>query len=277
MSASNGSGISHYAWSRGLAAVVHAPARRTAAAFGPGGWEQGQPSAVMPAGVPPGSETVHLALPEWLSEQIAGLQFSAGGLHTEFVRLVPMLERLRSQDGGAAVLVLGEKPSVYLVGGGEITQSGEGSVPPDEASGWIVVFSGELTVPLATAAQPPVVAVVETPVTAAAAPRIAVEPEPAGAADEVYFIPASARDTMPEEVAAGIQEVAGPAGRVVPGLLDGSRTVADVAAMAGLTTGQARGVIGVLMAHKLAFRNFSRSRSAPRPGPGTCANGLDGL
>lgn len=266
MSESNGSGIFHYAWSRGMAAVVETPARRTAAVFGPGGWEQGQPGTVLPSGVPPGAEEAHLALPEWLAEQIAGLQFSAGGLHTEFIRLSPLLERLRSEHSNAAVLVLGDKPSVYVVAGGEVTQCGEGAAPPGEASGWIVVFSGKVRVPVAAVADPP---------GAADEPCAVGEP---GAADETYFVPAGVRNSLPEEVAAGILEVAGPAGHAVPGLLDGSRTVAAVAAMAGLTTGQARAVVGVLMAQRLAFRYVGRSRPAPRLGSGsTCANALDGL
>lgn len=251
MSASNGPGIHHYAWTRGLAAVVDAPARRTAAVFGPGGWDQGQPSTVLPSGVPPGAETAHLALPAWLAEQIAGLQFSAGGLHTEFVRLNLLLERLRSQHTDAAVLVLGEKPSVYVVAGGKVTICGEGAVPSSEASGWIVVFSGNILVPVE---------------------------EPPGAADETYFVPAGVRNSMSEDVAAGILEVAGPAGHAVPGLLDGSRTIGAVAAMAGLTTTQARAVVGVLMAQRIAFRYVGQSRPAPRPGSGSaCRNDLDGL
>ncbi|MDI6771842.1 MAG: hypothetical protein QME77_04565 [bacterium] len=257
MSASNGPGIHHYAWTRGLAAVVDAPAHRTAAVFGPGGWEQGQPRTVLPAGAPPGAETAHLALPAWLAEQIAGLQFSAGGLHTAFVRLNLLLERLRSQQSDAAVLVLGEKPSVYVVTGGQVAQCGEGTAPPGEASGWIVVFSGKVRVP------------VEEPRAAVAAPP--------GAADETYFVPAGVRNAMSEEVAAGILEVAGPAGHAVPGLLDGSRTIGAVAATAGLTTAQARAVVGVLMAQRIAFRYVGRSRPAPRPGSGTCANAPDGL
>ena len=267
MSASNGPGIHHYAWTRGLAAVVDAPARRTAAVFGPGGWEQGQPSTVLPSGVPPGAETAHLALPAWLAEQIAGLQFSSGGLHTEFVRLNLLLERLRSQNSDAAVLVLGEKPSVYVVAGGKVALCGEGAVPPGEASGWIVVFSGNVLVPVATVEEPRAVAA-EPPVLA----------EPPGAADETYFVPAAARGSMSEEVAAGILEAAGPAGHAVPGLLDGSHTIGAVAAMAGLTTSQARAVVGVLMAQRIAFRYVSRSRPAPRPGSGSaCGNDHGGL
>lgn len=300
MSGSNGSGIFHYAWSRGLAAVVEAQACRTAAVFGPGGWEQGQPGAVLPSGVPPGAEEAHLALPEWLAEQIAGLQFSAGGLHTQFVRLSLLLERLRLQPSGGVVLVLGERPSVYLVAGGQVTQYGEGAATPDEASGWIVVFSGGVRVPAArppAAEEPP--APEEPP--AAEEPRAPVEPpaaeearaavaEPPGvreepcaaddpcAADETYFVPAGVRNSLPEEVAAGVLEVAGPEGRAVPGLLDGTRTIAAVAAMVGLTTGQARAVVGVLMAQRLAFRYVGRSRQAPRSGSGgTCARALDGL
>gem|GEM_PF-3468742 len=280
MSASNGPGIHHYAWTRGLAAVVDAPARRTAAVFGPGGWDQGQPSTVLPSGVPPGAETAHLALPEWLAEQIAGLQFSAGGLHTEFVRLNLLLERLRSQHTDAAVLVLGEKPSVYVVAGGKVTLCGEGALPPSEASGWIVVFSGNVLVPVATVEEP---RAIEAEPPGVKEPRAAVAEspgveEPPGAADETYFVPAAARGSMSEEVAAGILEAAGPAGHAVPGLLDGSHTIGAVAAMAGLTTSQARAVVGVLMAQRIAFRYVSRSRPAPRPGSGSaCGNDHGGL
>jgi len=269
VSSSNGSGIFHYAWTRGLAAVVDAPARRTAAVFGPGGWEQGQPGTVLPSGVPPGAEVVHLALPEWLAEQIAGLQFSAGGLHTEFVRLDHLIERLCLQRSDAVVLVMGEKPSVYVVADGQVTQCGEGTTPLGEASGWIVVFSGHVRAP---AARPPAV---EEPRVAVDEPRAAAAEQPApaseqpGAADETYFVPAAVRNSTPEEVAARILEVAGPAGHAVTGLLDGSRTVSAVSATAGVTTEQARAVVGVLMAHKLAFRYVGRSRSAPGTGTGS--------
>lgn len=256
MSGSNGSGIFHYAWTRGLAAVVDAPAHRTAAVFGPSGWEQGQPATVLPAGAPPGAEAAHLTLPGWLAEQIAGLQFSAGGLHTEFVRLNRLLERLCSQRSDAVVLVVGEKPSVYVVAGGRVTQCGEAGAPPSEASGWIVMFSGRVCMP---AAEPRG----QADETSRAPAAVQVS------ADETYFVPAAARNSTPEEVAARILEVAGPAGHAVIGLLDGSRTVAAVSAAAGVTTEQARAVVGVLMAHKLAFRYVGRSRPAPATGKGS--------
>ncbi len=250
MAASNGTGIFHYAWTRGFATVVEAPACQTAAVFGPGGWEQGQPSTVLPAGAPPGAEAVHLALPEWLADQIAGLQFSAGGLHTEFVRLNLLLQRLRSQGSDAAVLVLGEKPSVYVIAGGEVTRCGEDGAPPGEASGWIVVFSGNVRVPGVEPIR------VEPP------GAIAAELPDAG--EEIYFVPTNSRSSLPEDVAEGILELAGPAGHAVPGLVDGSRTIATIASMTGLTLGQTRAVVGVLMAQRLAFRCVGRSSQALR-------------
>lgn len=198
---------------------------------------------MLPAGVPPGSETAYLALPECLAEQIAGLQFSAGGLHTEFVRLDRMIERLRSQGSDAVVLVLGEKPSAYLITEGTIAHCGEGALSPAEASGWIVVYSGK--------------------VRAAAATQPRTTAEHSCAAGEIYFAIAGGRNPLPEEVAAGILEVAGPGGHAVPGLLDGSRTIAVVADMTGLSAEQVRAAVGVLMAHRLAFRNVSRSRPVP--------------
>ncbi len=244
MAAAGVAGLLHYGWTRGFAAVVEAPARRTAAVFGPAGWVQGDPSSVLPAGAPPGAEVVRLALTERLADQIAGLQFSIGGLHTEFVRLRSLLGRLCAQGADSVVLVLGERPAVFAVADGEITSAGLDATPPEEARGWIVVFSGKVSLPAA---------------------------EAPGAADETYFVPSNSRDSLPEEVATAILKVAGPAGERVPGLLDGTRTIGVVAGMAGLSAGQARAAVGVLVAHRLAFRCVSRPKAGSRTKQGSSA------
>lgn len=246
MAGSNGTGISHYAWTQGLAAVVEGQARRTAAVFGPAGWEQGEASSVLPAGTPPGAEAIHVALPPWLAEGLAGLPVSAGGLHTEFTRLDRLLERLRAEQDEAVVLVLGEAPAVFAVAGGQVTPALVPSGSPGTASGWIVILSGAVPAPPSTPAEP-------TP--APAAPS-----EPRLPSGETFFCPPNGGAPLPEAVAAQVGAVAGPAGLVVPDLLDGSRTVAQIAEASGLTITQAAAVVRILLAHRLAFRYLRRAR-----------------
>ncbi len=113
--------ISHLAWPEGLAIVTDVPGRRTAALFGPRGWQVGEAAAVLPDGPPEESEATSLVLPKWLAEQMPSLVFGGGGLHTDFLRVHRLVERLRNEGAEGAVFVLGRTPAAVVIAGGQTT------------------------------------------------------------------------------------------------------------------------------------------------------------
>jgi hypothetical protein len=297
--------ISLYAWSGGLAVVVEAAYRRRAALFGPDGWRVGDPADVLPEGAPSGAEGASLALPAWLIDQLPMLDLMFGGLHTDFVRLDRLLGRLQAQGADGAVLVLGERPAVVVVQGG-VLRAIEPALPEGApvlpalgtARGWILVYGGKVGVPVAKTTPrprevaereaaapsgetpaPPAVGVTPRAAPAPATPAAPPAPPPPATpaappaaeaerhtADE-RFVAAPAARSLPEGMAARIRAEAGDGAPAVLALLDGSRTLADVAGAAGITVDRAGAIVRVLVAHRLAFRYISRVRPATARGP----------
>jgi hypothetical protein len=272
--------ISLFAWSDGLAVVVEGAYRRRAALFGPDGWRYGDPADVLPegAGPPPDAERVSLALPAWLVDQLPTLDLMFGGLHTDFVRLDRLLGRLQAQAADGTVLVLGPSPAVVVLQGGllravEPALSEGAPVLPAvaRARGWILVYAGKVGMPVAKPfARPLDLDEVARPQPTPGAPPSPAPGSPPGeptrdAPGERFVASPSARD-VPEELAARLRAEAAEA-LVVLGLLDGTRTTADVARAAGLAPDRVAAAIRVLVAHKLAFRYVSRARPATARGP----------
>jgi hypothetical protein len=339
--------ISLHAWPGGLAVAIQGDAHRAVLVFGPDGWRRSEPKLVFPDGPPPGTESATLPVPEWLADQLAQLELSLGGVHTDFIRIDRLLSRLHRQSANAAVLVLGTKPAIAVLTDGRL-QVLEPPVPTGVspmpilagASGWIIVFSGRVSVPAASQQPParPVETAVEAPqhaqepvqaqereqmpepapgavepepttaelhpaaealdpVVAAqeltvpheqvqtAEPAMPAEPEPvrsatppsepvratdavrpaapaAAAAEERFVVSSNIAAAIPDDIAAEISGVAGAAALSVVPRLDGSQTVAEIAASTGLGRDQVSAVVRLLVARKLAFRYVSRVRPA---------------
>jgi hypothetical protein len=78
--------------------------------------------------------------------------------------------------------------------------------------------------------------------------------------EERFLVSARVAASLPSDVVEELRGLAGEAALKVPGLLDGSRTAAQVAAETALPEAQVAAVIRVLAARKLAMRYVSRSR-----------------
>lgn len=273
--------ISLSAWSDGLAVVVEGAYRRRAALFGPDGWRYGDPTDVLPDGPPAGAERVSLALPAWLVDQLPTLDLMFGGLHTDFVRLDRLLGRLQAQAADGTVLVLGPSPAVVVLQGG-VLRAVDPALPEGapvlpavaRARGWVLVYAGKVGMPVAKpfarpldldeVAPPPQAT---PPVPAAEAPASsAPDAQPTRDAPGERFVAAPSAGDVPDELAARLRAEAAEA-LVILGLLDGTRTTADVARAAGLPPDRVAAAIRVLVAHKLAFRYVSRARPAAARGP----------
>jgi hypothetical protein len=206
--------ISLHAWPGGLAVAVQGPAHRAVAIFGPDGWRRSEPKLVFPDGPPPGTESVTLAVPEWLADQLASLEMSLGGVHTDFIRLDRLLSRLHRQSASAVVLVLGSRPAVVVLVDGRM-QVLEPAVPAGVAgmpslagaTGWIAVFAGRVVVP--AAGQPAPAKPAEKPIASAvvAEPAVVAEQEqiaePELVAEPVHAAePAAVAESAPQPVLA---------------------------------------------------------------------------
>lgn len=271
--------ITHFAWSEGLAIVIDVPGRRTAALFGPRGWQVGEAAAVLPDGPPEESEPTSLLLPKWLAEQMPSLVFGGGGLHTDFLRVHRLIERLRAEGADGAVFVLGRAPAAVVIAGGRATVLDQPVAEETRiedvlaaADGWVVVLSGPIRIPVPASAKSPRRVVGEETAPAAVAPEPIVEeakpavaaPETVGAAtgadEERFLVSPGAVQSLPADVATELRAIAGEAGLDVAALLDGSRTSTEVALTTGLRPEQVSAVVKALVAHKLAFRYVSRTR-----------------
>lgn len=237
-----------HAWPEGLAIVVEAPARRTAAVFGPAGWRRGEPGVVLPEGPPAGAETAVLDLPAWLLDGLATLEIDLGGAHTEFVRLDRVMARMQAEGRDGVLLVVGREPlAVALSHGAPRVLAPD--VPADtpvnrvlaRASGWIVVFRGTVAAP--------------APMTAPGAPA-----ETHAMADARFVVASAIARAIPDDVEEEIRAAAGEAGLTAVALLDGTRSVAEIAAGTGLSAETVAVVVKLLAARKLAFRYISRVR-----------------
>lgn len=262
MAAPAGTGIVHYAWPEGLAVVIEGTARRRAALFGPRGWQVGDPRLLLPDGPPQEAETASVPLPAWLVEQLPSLELSDGGLHTDFIRVHRLVERLRAEGAEAVVFVLGRAPAAVVVAGGRVTLIEPAAADATTlesvltaAAGWIVVFSGTVTMRAAAPAPAPAQVVVEVTKPAAGDARAAP-----GAAAERFLVSPAAATSLPPEVAAELAALVGNAGGDVVALLDGSRTAAEIAQITGLRAEQVSAVVRTLVGHRLAFRYVSRAR-----------------
>lgn len=268
------SGIAHHAWPGGLAVSVTGPGGPLTASFGPGGWTSGGVLEEA-AGGPPGEvQVTTLVLPAWLTGQLPSLRFITGALHTDFVRLERLLHRLQSRREEAVVVILGPRPLAAVVQDGVLAPvdpphgASSGRVEPSAASGWIVVFSGRVALP-ATAATAPEPEAPRLP----EAPPQARPPAPPG---EVFISAPGVERALPADLAAEIEALAGPAGLMVPGLLDGARSIEEVARTAGLTAEQAAEIVRRLVVGRLAFRHVRRTRPAPSaPAPSAPARGQE--
>lgn len=246
--------IAVHAWPGGLAAVVEGAASRSAAVFGPDGWRRGEPREIFPDGPPAGAKTTTLALPDWLADQLAPLVLTLGGVHTDFVRLDLVVERLGVQGASGALVVLGERPAVIVAADGHLwvleprTRAGAPAVAvAGDARGWILQFSGRVVLP----------AGVKT-----TAGDVTAHPAAAPSSGERFVVASSVAQSPPEDVVAAIAATAGDAAIAALAHLDGSRTLDDVAAMTGLSIEQVAAVVRLLLARKLAFRYVSRTRPA---------------
>ncbi len=162
MAAAARSRITHFAWPEGLAIVIDVPGRRTATLFGPRGWQVGEAAAVLPDGPPEESEPTSLVLPRWLAEQMPSLVFGGGGLHTDFLRVHRLVERLRGEGAGGAVFVLGRTPAAVVIAGGQVTVLEPAATEETRiedvlagADGWVVVLSGPIRIPVPASGRPP--------------------------------------------------------------------------------------------------------------------------
>ncbi|MGQ0570481.1 MAG: hypothetical protein ACT4P5_13315 [Armatimonadota bacterium] len=268
--------ISHFAWPGGLAIVVEAPARRFAAVFGQHGWRGGDPREVFPEGPPRTAEVATLTLPSWFIDQVPSLEFTLCGIHTDFVRVNRLLDRLQTEQVDAAILVLGVTAAAIVLSGGHTTvvePSAAWGTPADaviaRAAGWIVVLSGKVAVPVrAELFQRPArdgsaamvgPSRVDTSQSVSAGPRV----EAARVQGEERFVTApGASQALPDEVVAVVRSAAGEAGLSVLELLDGARTLTEIAQTTGLRTEQVALVVKTLVTYKLAFRYVTRVRPA---------------
>ncbi len=270
-------GITHYAWPRGLAMVIGAPASGAAAVFGPGGWRVGPAHAVFAEGPPPNAEAFHLALPDAIADQLASLQIVGADLHTDFVHLDRLVARLRSERADAAVFVVGRVPAALVLAGGDLTviePPPAAHEPADEvlkgADGWIVVTLGKVMLPAAASASPDAPAHAQVaPGPPAAVPPDAhgptAAPAPTGAfgrfgPDARYVLTPGVANRLPGEATAQLSAAAGQAWPGLAALLDGAHTLSEIAAATGLGPAEVTAVVETLVAHRLVFRYVSRVR-----------------
>lgn len=267
--------------------VVDGPPRPAATVFGADGWRRGDPRLVFPDGPPPDAQSVSLDLPDWLVGQLAQLELALGGVHTDFIRVDRLLARLHTQAANGAVIVLGPRPAAVVVQQGRlhvIEPAAPAGAPALSvlagAQGWVLVFSGPVTVPAAAALPQPVAepAIAERPqpVTTPPAP-FALTPAPSATSapatpptpvsppamtDERFVASSSLLRSVPDDVAAEIETAAGDDGLAVVAYLDGSHSVAEIAQDLGLSIEQVSSVIRLLVSRKAAFRYVSRTRPA---------------
>ncbi|MDR7544983.1 MAG: hypothetical protein QN120_12120 [Armatimonadota bacterium] len=256
--------IAHYVWPEGLAVVVEAASGRAATVFEPTGWRHGDPRLLLPDGPPPDADSVALSLPSWLTEAIVPLDVSLGGLHTEFVNLGRMISRLQAAATDGVLLVLGPRPVAAALKGGALRSllPDGGSAAPapvdvDQADGWILFLNGSVEVPRDERDGAKPVEPVET------SPPVSTARE---GPSERYLIALGALGALPEDVRAAIVAEGGEAGMAVPPLLDGNRSLLEVAQATGLREEQVMAIVRLLAARKLAFRYVARARAAARPG-----------
>lgn len=138
-------GVTHYAWPGGLAMVIETPASAAAAVWRADGWRTGPVDEVF-ARPPSGAEVIHLALPESLAGELGELQLLGSSLHTDFVHLDRLVNRLAAEGTDAALFVLGRAPAALVLHGDRVTlvePAPSAHEPLEEvltgADGWIVV------------------------------------------------------------------------------------------------------------------------------------------
>jgi hypothetical protein len=289
-------GVTHYAWPGGLAVKLVGPDAGLSAAFADG-WrvEPVQDGREAEAAAPPGADVVHLALPADVASQCAALEFVGAALHTDFVSLSRFVEHLQGEGVSAVLLVVGPHPAAVVIDRGAVTALDPARPDASEAdvlkraSGWIVHLAGRLRNVPATAAGPPTArtgASAPTPEAAGDAPTAEAAGVPGAAAlptasvdpvgtttgttfgrfppDARFLMAPGARRALPADVTARIAAVTGRDAETVLALLDGTRTLDEVAAAAGLAAAQVAEVVEVLVARRLAFRYLTRPRSASR-------------
>jgi len=287
-------GVTHYSWPGGLAVRLVGPDAGLSAAFADG-WRVEPVQEGQEAEAPPGADVVHLALPADVASQCAALEFVGAALHTDFVSLSRFVRHLQGEGVSAVLLVVGPHPAVVVVDRGAVTALDPARPDASEAdvlkraSGWIVHLAGKLRSVPATAAGPPG-ARTGSGATAAEAADDAPAFEAAGTTGAVALPTASvdlagtttgatfgrfppdarflmapgARRALPADVTARIAAVTGRDAETLLALLDGSRTLDEVAAAASLAAPQVAEVVELLVARRLAFRYLTRPRSASR-------------
>ncbi|MGQ0550020.1 MAG: hypothetical protein ACT4PY_10190 [Armatimonadota bacterium] len=275
-------GITHYAWPGGLAAVVEGPASGTAAVFGLGGWRIGPARDVLPGGPPSGAEMVHLALPEALADQVAtSLHLVGSSIHTDFVHLDRLVARLQADATDAMLFVLGRAPAALVLSASQVTVVEPRHEPIDEvltgADGWIVIGLGKVSAPAPSAPEPVRAQLPPAPAepeparaepapisTGATADGVAAPPGTFGrfTSDARFVLARGGTDRLPADVSAQITEAAGDARTNLIALLDGAHTLSQIAAATGLAPGAVVAVIEILTTHRLVFRYVSRVRPA---------------
>jgi len=226
-------GVTHYAWPGGLAMVVETPASAAAAVWRADGWRTGPVDEVF-ARPPSGAEVIHLALPESLAGELAELQLLGSSLHTDFVHLDRLVNRLAAQGTDAALFVLGRAPAALVLHGDRVTlvePAPSAHEPLEEvltgADGWIVVGLVSVAVSRVTP-DASVRGAVSGPGTEPPIPAPAPAPAPAAA---------------PAPDAVSQVQAAVPAGREPAGSAEGSRAGRDSAGAFGRFAGDARFVL----------------------------------
>jgi hypothetical protein len=264
--------IAVHAWPGGFAVEVEGAASRSVGVFGPDGWRRGEPREVLPDGPPAGAHTTTLEVPDWLADQLAPRVLTLGGVHTDFIRLDRLLNRMRAQDANGAVVVLGERPAVVVATDGHlqvVERPARASAPaaPGDARGWILQFSGRIMLPADVSTSVGVVPLrpAATARHPAAIPERSAHAQPPAAAPssgERFVVASSVAQSPPDDVVAAIAATAGDAAVAALAHLDGSRTLDDVAALTGLSNEQLTAVVRLLVERRLAFRYVSRTRPA---------------
>lgn len=261
-----------HVWPEGLAVVVEATGGRGAAVLDADGWRQGEAADVFPDGPPANASRHTLSVPTWLSEQLLEHTVLHAGLHTDFVKLDRLAARLRTDGGQHVLLVLGERPAAAVVTDGRVVPVGPVGPdgPPsslDGASGWVVVLTGPVVLPPpAHPAAPSEDTAAPDARPAAPGPRGASGPGVPAARDtergpgDERFVAARGATHLDPETAAAVRAAGGETALAVLALLDGSRTVAEVAAEIGRSADEVSAAVRVLVARRLVFRYVSRVR-----------------
>jgi hypothetical protein len=78
------------------------------------------------------------------------------------------------------------------------------------------------------------------------------------------FVAASGARELPEDLAAKVQAIVGLRGQPLIALLDGTRTIQEIADLVGVSADDVDQVVKVLVGARLAFRYVSRSRTGAR-------------